>query len=154
MLGTVTLTDTDLDPRVTTFGRLLEACHGLEVRLGAQLERTVGVPLTTLEVLLRLSRSPEGSLTMGELSRQLALTTGGITRLVDRLSDAGLVERRPSPSDRRVQYTAITKSGEATLRTALAHHTDALLATFDGFSAKDLATLDRLLDRLRTAPAS
>jgi DNA-binding MarR family transcriptional regulator len=151
MLDPVTLTDHDLDPRVTTFGRLLEACHGLEVRLGAALERSAGVPLTTFEVLLRLSRSPGGALTMGELSRQLALTTGGITRLVDRLGDTGLVERRPSPSDRRVQYAVITPAGEATLRRALAHHTDALLATFEGFSAKDLATLDRLLDRLRTS---
>ena len=33
---------------------------------------------------------------------------------------AGLVERRPSPSDRRVQYAAITKAGEAMLREALA----------------------------------
>ncbi|MFN8148589.1 MAG: MarR family transcriptional regulator [Candidatus Nanopelagicales bacterium] len=145
----MTLKDAELDPRVTTFGRLLEACHGLEVRLGAQLEGAAGIPLGTFEVLLRLSRSPEGALTMGELSRQLALTTGGITRLVDRLADAGLVERRPSPTDRRVQYAVITRAGETTLRSALAHHTDALVAVFEGFSAKDLATLDRLLDRLR-----
>lgn len=147
----MTLKDADLDPRVTTFGRLLEACHGLEVRLGTALERGAGVPLTTFEVLLRLSRSPGGALTMGELSRQLALTTGGITRLVDRLGETGLVERRPSPTDRRVQYAVITPAGETTLREALAQHTDALLATFEGFSAKDLATLDRLLDRLRTS---
>lgn len=153
MLSDVTLADTDLDPRVTTFGRLLEACHGLEARLGTQLERTAGVPLTTFEVLLRLSRSPEGALTMGELSRQLALTTGGITRLVDRLTDAGLVERRPSPSDRRVQFTAITRAGETALREALDHHTEALRTTFDGFSDRDLATLDRLLDRLRANPS-
>jgi len=36
------------------------------------------------------------------------------------------------------------------LREALAQHTEALLDVFDGFSAKDLATLDRLLDRLRS----
>jgi len=150
-MGDVTLSDSDLDPRVTTFGRLLEACHGLEAALGAQLERTAGVPLTTFEVLLRLSRSAEGVLTMGELSRQLALTTGGITRMVDRLAADGLVERRPSPTDRRVQYAAITRHGETTLRRALADHTAALQSTFEGFSAKDLAVLDRLLDRLRAS---
>ncbi len=144
------LTDADLDPRVTTFGRMLEACHGLEQSLGAQLERTCGLPLTTFEVLLRLSRSPGGALTMGELSRQLALTTGGITRLVDRLTADGLVERRPSPTDRRVQHAVITRTGEKALRTALRHHTEALVQTFDGFSTKELAALDRLLDRLRT----
>lgn len=138
-----------IDPRVTTFGRLLEACHGLEVRLGAQLEATAGLQLTTLEVLLRLSRSPEGALTMGDLSRQLALTTGGITRLVDRLSADGLVERRPSPRDRRVQYTRITDLGRSTLRDALGHHTDALRDVFEGFSSDELALLDSLLDRLR-----
>ena len=65
------------------------------------------------------------------------------------LPGAGLVERRPSPTDRRVQYAAITRAGETTLRSALAHHTESLVAVFEGFSAKDLATLDRLLDRLR-----
>jgi MarR family 2-MHQ and catechol resistance regulon transcriptional repressor len=147
----VTVAEKDLDPRVTTFGRLLEACHGLEMRLGSQLERTAGIPLGTFEVLLRLSRSTDGSLTMGELSRQLALTTGGITRMVDRLAEAGLVERRPSPRDRRVQYAAITRAGEKTLRTALGHHTEALRGVFDGFSDKDLAMFDRLLDRVRAA---
>ena len=145
----MTLSDDELDPRVTTFGRLLEACHGLEQRLGTQLEAAAGLPLTTLEVLLRLSRSPQGALTMGELSRQLALTTGGVTRMIDRLSADDLVQRRPSPSDRRVQYAGITPHGERILRDALEHHTEALRDTFAGFSADELALLDGLLDRLR-----
>ena len=139
-----------LDPLVTTFGRLLEATHHLEDRLGRDLEASCDLPLTWFEVLLRLSRSPGGELTMGELSEQLALTSGGVTRLVDRMSAAGYVERRPCLTDRRVQFTAITPEGRAALAPALRLHTAALREVFAGFSATDLSRLDTLLDRLRS----
>jgi DNA-binding MarR family transcriptional regulator len=141
-----------LDPLVTTFGRLLEATHRLEDRLGRDLEATSSLPLTWFEVLLRLSRSPSGELTMGELSEQLALTSGGVTRLVDRMSAAGYVERRPCATDRRVLFTAITPEGRAVLTPALRSHAAALRSVFAGFTAADLDRLDSLLDRLRGAP--
>jgi DNA-binding MarR family transcriptional regulator len=150
----MTTTAPRVDPLVTTFGRLLEATHQLENRLGRALEATSDLTLTTFEVLLRLSRSPDGVLTMGELSDQLVLTTGGVTRLVDRMSAAGHLERRPCATDRRVQYAAITPAGRAALAPALRDHTAALREVFDGFSPTDLARLDGLLDRLRdVAPA-
>lgn len=137
------------DPLVTTFGRLLEATHRLQDRLGRELEARHDLPLTWFEVLLRLSRSDDGLLTMGELSEQLTLTTGGVTRLVDRMAAAGHVERRPCPTDRRVLYTGITAAGRAALAPALRDHAAALHEVFDGFSRTDLARLDSLLDRLR-----
>jgi MarR family transcriptional regulator, 2-MHQ and catechol-resistance regulon repressor len=137
------------DPLVTTFGRLLEATHRLEDRLGRDLEAASDLPLTWFEVLLRLARTPGGALTMGELSEQLTLTTGGVTRLIDRMSVAGYVERRPSDSDRRVLFAVVTPAGRAALAPALRAHARALREVFDGFSATDLARLDVLLDRLR-----
>jgi len=142
----------ELDPLVTTFGRLLEATHALQARLGPDLEAASGLDLTWLEVLLRLSRSPEGLLTMGDLSRQIALTSGGVTRLVDRMTTAGLVERRPCKSDRRVLYAAITDAGRAALEPALARHQQGLRQVFSGWSPEDVAQLDVLLDRLRSMP--
>jgi len=137
------------DPLVTTFGRLLEATHRLEDRLGRELAASADLTLTWFEVLLRLSRSVDGRLTMGELSNELTLTTGGVTRLVDRMVDAGHLERQPCPTDRRVLYAAITPAGEAALTPAVRSHSAALREVFAGFSATDLARLDTLLDRLR-----
>ena len=137
------------DPLVTTFGRLLEATHRLEDRLGRELAASNDLPLTWFEVLLRLSRSTDGRLTMGELSDQLTLTTGGVTRLVDRMVDAGHVERQPCPTDRRVLYAAVTPAGKTALAPALRSHSAALREVFAGFTATDLARLDTLLDRLR-----
>ena len=140
------------DPLVSTFGRLIEATHALTHRLAPDFE-AVGLDLTWFEVLLRLSRSEGGFLSMGELSRQIALTSGGVTRLVDRMSAAGLVERQPCASDRRVLYAVLTDQGRAALEPALAAHERTLATLFDGWSAHDLTTLDSLLDRLRETPA-
>jgi MarR family transcriptional regulator, 2-MHQ and catechol-resistance regulon repressor len=147
----VTPTASD-DALISTFGRLVEVQGRLERRLGADLEARFGLPHAWFEVLIRLSRSAAGRLTMGALAEQVTLTTGGVTRLIDRMEAAGLVERLPCRTDRRVSYAAITDSGRAKLEDAAEAHARNLRAVFEGFSAKDLATLDILLDRLRAVP--
>ena len=140
------------DALITTFGRLVEVQGRLERRLGADLESRFGIPHAWFEVLVRLSRSDDGQLTMTALAEQVTLTTGGVTRLVDRMEAAGLVERRPCATDRRVSYAAVTAAGRERLAEAAVVHAANLRAVFDGFSAQDRATLDDLLDRLRAVP--
>lgn len=139
------------DPLITTFGRLLEASSRLERRLGAAMQAETGLPHVWFEVLIRLARSDGGRLTMGTLAEDIALTTGGVTRLIDRMRAAGYVERTPCPTDRRVAHAVITRSGREILdRTATAHAHN-LREVFAGFDAAALSSLDALLDRLREA---
>ena len=140
------------DPLITTFGRLVEASNQLERRLGRDLEAQCGLPHVWFEVLIRLVRSTGGQLTMGELADQVALTTGGITRLIDRMQAAGYVRRQPAQTDRRVSYTAITDSGRAKLDEAATFHAANLRAAFAGLNDRDRSSLDSLLDRLRDSP--
>jgi DNA-binding MarR family transcriptional regulator len=142
------------DPLITTFGRLVEAAGRLQRSVGQVLEERSTLPLGWFEVLLRLARSDGGQLTMGVLASQIVLTTGGVTRLVDRMESVGLVTRRPSPTDRRVSYAVITGEGRAKVEQAAGVHAVELRDVFAGFSARDLGTLDRLLDRLRSLPES
>ena len=86
---------------------------------------------------------------MGALAEEVALTTGGITRLLDRMIGAGLVERRPCPTDRRVAFAALTPAGRTKIEEAAAIHAADLQEIFAVFSAKERRTLDELLDRLR-----
>jgi MarR family transcriptional regulator, 2-MHQ and catechol-resistance regulon repressor len=137
------------DALISTFGRLVEVQGRLERRLGGDLEARFALPHAWFEVLVRLSRSEQGQLTMGALADQVTLTTGGVTRLVDRMEAAGLVERLPCRTDRRVSYAGITEAGRAKLEEAAAAHATNLRAVFEGFSAEEMATLDTLLDRLR-----
>jgi DNA-binding MarR family transcriptional regulator len=137
------------NPLITTFGRLVESFRHLEAVLGRELQESSEMSLTSFEVLLRLSRSPGGELAMGELARQLDLTSGGATRLVDRMIATGEVERRPCATDRRVLYAAITAAGRTRVSAAADSHAASLQRVLAGFSPEDLATLDELLDRLR-----
>ena len=139
------------DPRIRTFGLLLEAHGGLVRRLDEDLRHRDGISLQTLEVLLRISRSPDGLMTMSDLAGQVALSTGGVTRLADRLADDGLVERRSCPSDRRRVHLALTPVGADVLGRALPGHLDALETHMAArIAPEDLIVFERVLDSLRS----
>jgi DNA-binding MarR family transcriptional regulator len=134
-------------PLVTTFGRLVEAYSVLERQLGASLEQEAGIAHTWFEALLRIARSPDG-LTMSELAGQIALTSGGVTRLIDRMITAGLVQRVPCPTDRRISYAALTAAGQQKVQEAAAIHTRNLQRAFATLTDDDVTALDDLLGRL------
>ena len=134
---------------ITTFGRLLEAHARLGRHLGHSLEREADLPHTWFEVLLRMSRAEAGRITMSALAQQVALTGGGITKMIDRMVRAGLVQRVPCPTDRRVSYATLTSAGQDALERALPGHARNLRQAFSDFTEQDLCTLDELLDRLR-----
>ena len=141
---------TDADDRlITTFGRLVEAHAAVGRRAGKSLEQRCGIPHAWFGVLLRISRADGGQVSMGALAQQVALTSGGVTRLLDRMTDAGLVQRVPCPTDRRVQFAALTDQGRGKLGEAAVVHAADLRDAFAGFIRSDLDVLDGLLDRLR-----
>lgn len=136
---------------ITTFGRLVEAHSNLGRQLGRSLEQECSLSHSSFEVLLRISRADDGLISMSALAQQVALTSGGITRLLDRLIDQGYVNRVPCPTDRRVQFAALTDAGERKLDVAKRVHAANLRAAFDDFTVRELQVLDRLLDKLRAA---
>lgn len=80
-------------------------------QLLSDLHDEIGLPSSELQVLCFLAESPEQAAPMRQLSELLGFSTAGITGVVDRLVDAGLVERRPSRTDRRVTFAALTEQG-------------------------------------------
>lgn len=140
----------ELDGSIRTFGLLIEAHQRLTRLLDADLQQSHGITLQTFEVLLRISRSPDGRLTMSELAEQVALSTGGITRLADRLEQDGLVARQACPSDRRRMYLVLTSRGDDMLRSALERHSAALDEhLMSRVDPADLVVFERVLDDLR-----
>ncbi|KIA63342.1 MarR family winged helix-turn-helix transcriptional regulator [Nocardia vulneris] len=119
--------DTDLfdDPRLTTMGLLFEAHAGVVARLEPTW-RAHGLSGMDLNALMRLSRSPDRRLRMSDLATQAALSTSGVTRLVDRLARAGLVERELDPGDRRSAYAVLTAAGAQRLAEVLPDYLDAV----------------------------
>lgn len=139
------------DPRIHTFGLLLEAHARLTRSLDADLQASDDISLQTFEVLLRIARASDGRVTMSELADGVALTTGGVTRLADRLEKDGLVQRVSCPNDRRVTWLALTDRGRETLAVATQHHLDSLdRHVASRISPRDLPAVHRALDTLRT----
>ncbi len=137
------------DPRITFFGRLFEAYAKLTHLLQAELEAEIGIPLSWYGVLLLVGRSPAGVRPIGELISATAFTSGGVTRLIDRMERAGYVERRPCSSDRRVQFVGLTDVGRALLARATQVH---LRGIQEHMIAKlqpsEVVVMDRLLAKL------
>jgi DNA-binding MarR family transcriptional regulator len=99
---------------VLAFGRLQGAANRLEYVLGRAIEHECGISHLMFEVLLILGRAGDPGLSMGAISREQVLTTGGVTRLIDRMTTAGLVERTEDPHDRRGRLVRLTPHGEKT----------------------------------------
>jgi MarR family 2-MHQ and catechol resistance regulon transcriptional repressor len=138
------------DPRITTYGLLHEAHRRLERAFDRSLAAHSAMSSSAFEVLLRIGRSPGARLTMSELACQLGLTSGGATRLVDRVVEAGLVVRTACPTDRRVQWVVLTPEGERKLDEGLAVHLDDLQRELvDRLEPDELEALERALDKLR-----
>jgi MarR family transcriptional regulator, 2-MHQ and catechol-resistance regulon repressor len=124
--GTCDLLGQIEDERLALMGLLVRAQRQLTYLLGRELEQSVGIPLVWFDVLIHIGGAEEGRLTMSRLSAEVALTTGGVTRLVDRMVDAGLVARQNCPSDRRSVHVVLTPAGQATLRRAIGAHIEGI----------------------------
>jgi len=134
------------DPRITALGLFAEVNVGLNARLAEQVAR-YGLAPIEFEVLIRLVRSPRGSLRMTDLSAQTSLTSSGITRLVDRLERDGLVHRDACPTDRRSSFAVISRAGRQRVDDILPGHLQLIEDLFTG--PLEPAELDCLLGALR-----
>jgi DNA-binding MarR family transcriptional regulator len=99
-----------------------------------------------LQVIERHGKSGAGC---SELGKHLAAPGPDVTRMLDRLDNAGLVARKRDHNDRRVVHTALTEKGEALLRAAAPAVQEAELTVFDGLADRERAQLAQLLQGVR-----
>ena len=109
--------------------------------LERRMQEQHGLALTWWDVLMQLSDVPEGRLRLGELAESVLLTRSGITRLLDRMIEAGLVVREPCPGDRRGYYAVITQQGRDTIERIGPDHSKDAWEVFLGHITDDEAVL-------------
>jgi DNA-binding MarR family transcriptional regulator len=87
--------------------------------LTEQVERETGLPAVEFLALIWLLRGDSGeggsdvAVPLSKLAREVAFSSGGFTKVADRLEQAGLIKRQPSESDRRVTHAVLTDTGRA-----------------------------------------
>jgi MarR family 2-MHQ and catechol resistance regulon transcriptional repressor len=130
------------------FGSLLGAHASLTRELSAALLATHGLTINDYGCLLLLSRAPEGMRRI-DLANELQLSPSGITRLLDRLEDQGLVGKGECKEDARVSYAILTDAGLTKLKEAAPQHVGDIERRFASvLSEEEMGTLVELLGRL------
>ena len=129
----------------------LRAHAALTRALNVDLLAHHGLTLNDYEVLLHLSRAEDGMMRRVDLAESVLLTASGITRLLDGLERAGLVEKASCAKDGRVSYAKLTEAGRAKLSEAAVTHLAGVDELFTSrYSTDELETLGALLGRLPT----
>jgi DNA-binding MarR family transcriptional regulator len=130
--------------------RLLSTVNLIETEIRRRLREQFATTLPRFDLMAQLDRIP-GGLTLGEISRRLMVTNGNVTALATGLVADGLVERRPHPTDRRVQHLSLTAAGRRQFEQQSAAHESWIADLFANIPPADRGTLNRLLGTLKTA---
>lgn len=101
---------------VEIWGRVIRGFQATNRLLHSECKTKFGLSEAEVETLLTLQRTPEGSATLNTLSRAAAFSTGGFTKVADRLTAQGLTERAACAEDRRVTYLQLTEHGATVAR--------------------------------------
>src|SRR5690349_23333880 len=101
------------DPAVDAWRGLLVAHSRLVPAVEADLRAAGQVPLSWYDVLLELNAAPERRLRMSELGQRVVLSRTRVSRIVDELAAAGLVERQPDQADGRSSFAVLTPAGRS-----------------------------------------
>jgi DNA-binding MarR family transcriptional regulator len=140
-------------PSTQAFEKLIGAHATLFRELSAALVASHGLTVNDYGCLLLLSRAGEQGMRRIDLATQLQLSPSGITRLLDRLEDQGLVGKGECATDARVSYAILTEDGLGKLREASPGHIDDIESRMSAALTEDeMKTLAELLGRLSDQP--
>ena len=134
-------------PALTVHALRTAAAH-VERALAWALE-PFSVTTAQYELLQVIERHGNSGAGCSELGKHLAAPGPDVTRMLDRLDNAGLVARNRDQNDRRVVRTVLTEKGEALLRAAAPVVKEAELAVFEGLADSERAQLALLLQGVR-----
>ena len=137
-------------PHGEAWGALSRTHAAISQRLQDALAQADMPPLPWYEVLATVAEAPEQRMRMGDLAEALVITRGGLTKLVDRLVKAGLLERTFCETDRRVSYATLLPAGVEMLLEMRPVVRGELAAAFTAnLSVAEAEGLRETMDRIR-----
>ncbi len=130
------------DLAVRVWFRFLRLETRLQVAVAERL-REIGLSVPQCDVLTTLTETQ--GISQQELAKRLYVTKGNISGLLDRLENAGLVERRSTAADRRQYAIFLTSPGRAAAEKAIAVQHALIAATLGKLPPDSLAAFEALL---------
>lgn len=144
------MSELDLQPtHEEAWHAFLEAHRRVTQRLGDELQEAHGIPLPWFDVLASLGSAADHRSRMQELAQAVLISKSGLTRLVDRMQRAGLVEREACEEDRRGTYAALTDDGAYLLERCTPTYVRGVVEHFGELLADDeIATVAEVMRRI------
>jgi DNA-binding MarR family transcriptional regulator len=128
---------------------MLEVHAALTHHLDADMRAEHGLPLSSYEVLMFLADADGHRMRMADIADRALVSRSGLTRLIDRLVDLGLVERSACPEDGRGAFATLTEAGLQKIEAARRTHLEGIRRLFlDRLSAGDKRALGDAWDRV------
>ena len=128
--------------------RMLACTNLVEGHVRTRLRQDFDITLPRFDLMAQLERAPQG-MKMGELSKRMMVTGGNVTGITDQLVAEGLVERIDVEGDRRAYRVRLTSKGRRQFNDMARQHEEWILEAFSGLGEKDIATLHRLLGKVK-----
>jgi len=128
--------------------RLLTCTQIVEKQVRGRLRERFDTTLPRFDLMAQLERAPNG-LKMNELSRRMMVTGGNVTGITDQLVTEGLVERIDVEGDRRAYRVRLTPKGRKLFNDMARQHESWIVDAFSALSEKDMATLHKLLGKVK-----
>ena len=128
--------------------RLLTCTQIVEKQVRSQLRERFDTTLPRFDLMAQLERAPEG-LKMNELSRRMMVTGGNVTGITDQLAAEGLVDRVDVEGDRRAYRVRLTAKGRKLFHDMAHQHERWIVGAFSGLTDKEIATLHKLLGKVK-----
>jgi DNA-binding MarR family transcriptional regulator len=135
--------------QLVTWRAFFECAFALIDILDDELQHERGMTLRWYDVLVQLEEAGEG-IGMTELANRILSSKSGLTRVVDRMEQEGLVRRERPPSDRRAIRVVLTPKGGEALQAARAVHRRGIDEHFvQHLDERDLKALERAFTKVR-----
>jgi DNA-binding MarR family transcriptional regulator len=132
----------------------LLSAHAVLMKQFAAQDIWQDVSMREYDVLYTLSKCPEPQ-RLSDLGRHVLLSQPALSRLIDRLAERGLVERRPDPADGRGVRLALTPAGRDLQHgVGRRHARDVARALSAALTSAELAQLEALGQKLAAAPTT
>jgi MarR family transcriptional regulator, organic hydroperoxide resistance regulator len=122
----------------------------LHQRMFGEMSQTLkptGLSIPQFDVLSTLTE--QQGLSQSDLAQRLYVTKGNVSGLIDRLVEAGLVERRSAPGDRRSNALFLTPDGEKVAQTGIRLQKALVAETIGRIPPQDLKLLDGIITTWR-----
>ena len=134
--------------RLRTWRLFFESALALTDVLDSELEHAVGIPMRWYDALVHLEEAPEG-IRMNELAERILYSKSGLTRVIDRMEEAGFVKRVHPADDRRSILVVLTAKGTETMEEARRYHRDGIERHFSQhLTDADVKALTRALEKV------